>query len=424
MSNYEATLVQIDNIRKHNNADRLQCTNIFGNNIIVGLDTKVGDVGIFFPLESQIGYEFAVANDLIRRKDENGKTVGGMFGNNRRVKAQTLRGEKSMGFYMPLDALQKAFEYVGENIPTNLSIGDDIGVLGSLTISSKFEIEKKNTSTKSKNKVRSSRIVDGQFKFHFDTAQLGRNLYKLNKNDIISITWKMHGTSAIASNILCKKKLSFKDKIAKSLGFNIVDSEYSRIYSSRKVIKNEDGRDYCHFFDYDLWSETGKKFDLHKGETVYYEIVGFTSNGQEIQKKYDYNCTAYTNDVYIYRITHTNVDGVTVELPWSQVVSRSHELGFKAAPTIYYGKASDFIQDIAFDDKENWADYFYEHLASKYVYDQDSQFCRNKVPEEGVVVRVERGDGIESFKLKSFKFLQHETKQLDSGEIDLESEES
>ena len=61
MSNYAATVVQIDNLRKHENADRLQITNIFGNTVIVGLDTKIGDVGLFFPLESQIGLEFAQA---------------------------------------------------------------------------------------------------------------------------------------------------------------------------------------------------------------------------------------------------------------------------------------------------------------------------------------------------------------------------
>ena len=83
MSNYLATVVQLNNLTKHPNADRLQITNIFGNTVIVGLDAKIGDIGLFFPVESQIGLEFANANDLIRRKDENGKSVGGMFDTNR-----------------------------------------------------------------------------------------------------------------------------------------------------------------------------------------------------------------------------------------------------------------------------------------------------------------------------------------------------
>src|SRR5689334_21215218 len=103
MSNYSAVIVRISNLRPHSNADRLICTNIFGQNVIVGKETQIGDVGLFFPLESQIGEEFARANDLIRRKDENGKPAGGMFADNRRVRAQTFRGEKSMGFFIPLD---------------------------------------------------------------------------------------------------------------------------------------------------------------------------------------------------------------------------------------------------------------------------------------------------------------------------------
>lgn len=59
----------------------------------------------------------------------------------------------------------------------------------------------------------------------------------------------------------------------------------------------------------------------------------------------------------------------------------------------------------------------------KYVYDQDSQFCKNKIPEEGICVRKE-GLNIEVYKLKSFRFLEGETKSLDTGEVDTEMAES
>src|SRR5690606_26291120 len=93
----------------HSNADRLVCTNIYGNNVIVGKDTKIGDLGLYFPLEAQLGVEYAKANDLIRRKDENGKPAGGMFDDNRRVRAQTFRGEKSMGFFIPIESLNNFY---------------------------------------------------------------------------------------------------------------------------------------------------------------------------------------------------------------------------------------------------------------------------------------------------------------------------
>jgi hypothetical protein len=46
----------------------------------------------------------------------------------------------------------------------------------------------------------------------------------------------------------------------------------------------------------------------------------------------------------------------------------------------------------------------------------------NKVPREGIVVRKEHQFEFEPYKLKSFRFLEFETKQLDAGEADMESE--
>ena len=48
--------------------------------------------------------------------------------------------------------------------------------------------------------------------------------------------------------------------------------------------------------------------------------------------------------------------------------------------------------------------------------------CKNKLPEEGVVVRVE-GLDLEVYKQKSFNFLQLESKLLDENQTDIESEQ-
>lgn len=175
----------------------------------------------------------------------------------------------------------------------------------------------------------------------------------------------------------------------------------------------------------------GEKFKglLHKGEQVYYELVGYTPSGKDIQKGYDYGCEPHKVGgegefkLYIYRITQTNVDGVVTELPWHQVKHRSKELGFDTVPEIYYGYAGKQFRH-SYKKVENWRDFYLKSLSDAYVYDQDSQFCMNKVPEEGIVVRVEKGDGIENFKLKAFAFLKHESKMLDKGEADIESVES
>lgn len=421
MSNYSAIVTTITNIRPHSNADRLACTNLYGNNVIIGKDTKIGDVGLFFPLESQLGFEFAQVNDLIRRKDENGNPVGGMFGENRRVRAQKFRGENSMGFWCPLSYLYKL-----ENInPSDFDLqeGEEIETLAGYEISKKYVVKRKSNDSKSrqgKKDKKESRILPDQFKFHFDTAQLGRNLHKIEPESLIALTWKMHGTSAIVSNILCKKELNPLEKFLRWCGINIVDTEYDYVYSSRRVIKNE-GKNYQHFYDSDIWTLVGETFRgrLHKGETIYYEISGYTPEGQAIQKGFDYGCGVGEYKVYIYRITQTNADGIVTELPWHQVKHRANEIGYETVPEIYYGKAAFAIED---EVKENFGEQFLQEIGEVYVYDQRSKFCKNNVPEEGVVVRIENGDGIACLKYKSFAFYQYESKQLDKDEVDMESQ--
>lgn len=48
---YKGYVVKVQNLRKHENADRLQIATFFGNDVIVGLNTKVEDIGVYFPCD-------------------------------------------------------------------------------------------------------------------------------------------------------------------------------------------------------------------------------------------------------------------------------------------------------------------------------------------------------------------------------------
>ena len=48
--NYLAKIITINNLSKHPNADKLQCTTIDGNIIIVGLDTQLETKMVYFPI--------------------------------------------------------------------------------------------------------------------------------------------------------------------------------------------------------------------------------------------------------------------------------------------------------------------------------------------------------------------------------------
>ena len=69
---------------------------------------------------------------------------------------------------------------------------------------------------------------------------------------------------------------------------------------------------------------------------------------------------------------------------------------------------------------QKWEEEFLNELKSKYN-EKDCYICKNKVPEEGCVVRIE-GNEFEAYKQKSTRFYELETKMLDKGEVDIEEE--
>lgn len=207
--------------------------------------------------------------------------------------------------------------------------------------------------------------------------------------------------------------------------------------------------------------------------SLYYEIVGFAPDGKYIQKGYDYG---YVNEkpyksgrsfgIYIYRITTTNEDGDIFEWPMLQVKKWCQERGFKSVPLLYYGPIANLLNEKDYkliennypdssDIEKTWEevvegsnDAYLRALKlcnvssdstkfvltlgdkSKVILDRlrelylekDCFLCRNEVPGEGIVLRVEDSLEVEVYKFKSFRFLKKETEQLDSGEGDIESE--
>ena len=65
---------------------------------------------------------------------------------------------------------------------------------------------------------------------------------------------------------------------------------------------------------------------------------------------------------------------------------------------------------------------FVKLLENQYN-EKDCYICKNKVPEEGIVLRLsEKLDKFEAFKLKSFKFLEKESKDADKEISNIEDE--
>lgn len=418
--NYCATIVKITKLIDLDNCDNVVHANIFGNLVVVSKDTKIDDIGIFFPVECKLSDEYLSKNNLFRHSEKNVDTTKvGYFEDNGRIRAVKFRGNTSNGLFMPLGSL----DFI-KNKPT-LNLGDEFNEIDSINICEKYVIKRRESGrqnlSKSKEKLE-SKVIDGQFNLHYDTEQLGKNIREVKPESLISITSKFHGTSAVVSNALVKKQLNLFEKLLKLLKTNIIDKEYSMLYSSRRVIKNEffENKETSGFYNDDIWGITANKIYpfIPKGMSIYYEIVGFTPSGQQIQKDYDYGCEPNEHKIYIYRITNTNIDGIVQEYSAKQVQEWCENNGFNSVIELYYGYAKDLFPEIKQD--ENWGENFIEKLREKYL-EKQCTVCKNKVPNEGIVLRVDKL-GAKALKLKSFAFLQKETKDLDKGNIDMEEE--
>jgi hypothetical protein len=448
--NYLAKVVSLGKPITHPNADRLQGFIIDHARIYTDLSFKEHDICIYFPLECQIDTRIISYLNLYSDKSLNRDiTKGGFFNAKGRVRAVRLRSEPSQGFLLKaqefVDAVAtfaastQGFVPIFDKLIDVDSIGFEFDSVGNETIIKKYVIQdQRKGGIKSDKKLakKVSRVVENQFRFHIDTEHLRKNIYKVDRNDYVSITAKFHGTSVIFGKLLTYRKLSFIEKILKKLGVNINDKVYDLLYSSRRVIKNDDLNTQAnHYYSSDVWGDAAKTFEyaVQKGYTLYGEIVGYTRDGAFIQKGYDYGCIkpVYENEyvedvhyrVYVYRITFTNEDGYVSELSWRQIKEYCEHFGINHVPEYYFGKLVDFdksFKKIKSDDELNEA--VIKLLEEKYL-EKYCEFCGNRVPSEGIVLRIDKLFKFDAYKLKSFAFMELESKQLDDNIIDIESEE-
>ena len=456
---YVAYVTQLKNVRKHPNADRLQLGDCFGNTVCVNLNYFQGQVGVYFPTDGQLSMEFAKANNLLRLKDENGNNIGGyMDPEKRNVTAIRLRGEKSDGLFLPLDCLE-SFGDISE-----LQIGDTIDVFNGHEICKKYipRGKKRGDNSSQGNKTRKKKVpIAPLFMEHADTEQLAYNLSAFRPGDEIEVTLKMHGTSQRTGYLPVFKgyKPDFWGRIMNN--FNpagkvgkVAAALYERasryatpIYdwgyvtgTRRTVLKDFEGG----FYGSDTFREDHSKFfegKLLKGETVYYEVVGFISDGRpimpecsnkklndkEFEKQYgettvfSYGCeplgfkdvptevenvfireSAPQSDFYVYRMTMTNEDGDVVEYPPHFMRYRCEQMGAKTVPLFWAGRIPEDPGIFADGDPVTAGDWVMFTQAEKY-YDGPDPIGRTHV-REGVVVRIVNRPKFTAYKEKNFNF--------------------
>lgn len=303
-------------VRKHPNADRLKLATVLGCQVIVGLDSKDGDLVLYFDSNLRLSHDYLHYNNLYSSAELNADTTQkGYFGKNGRVRAQKFRGEVSNGYVAELDSLVFTFSESDSSclgdccFENSLAEGDEFTHLNGIEICSKYVIANKHVQGQPRP------VASVMFHRHWDTKQLMRELESIPEDAICYIEEKIHGTSGRVGNVLCKVKRGWK--------FWKPKEEWKIVGGTRRVDNTE-------FHLPAIRKEIEGKVapHLYKGEQIYFEIYGY-DGGKEIQPGFHYDCRGGEFKAMLYRVTLTTVDGYYIDLDREQVYQRAEELGLE-----------------------------------------------------------------------------------------------
>lgn len=409
--NYAVSVVAVGEPHDLPGLDNLVGISVFGLQALTTRGIQAGDLRLLFVCEAQIGERYAHENDLNRKAEFNKTDETGFLEQNRRVRAIKLRRHTSNALLMPLSSLA----YTGLDVST-LRVGDTFDTVGGETIVQKYELPKKAQPGQPKAKHRTT-VEEKHFPQHIDTEHLFRNWGRFVEPVQAVITQKLHGTSARYGRVPVPRSKSWLERKIINRWFKTPDTEFGHVAGSRRVIKGQPGNQ--HFYSTDVWSEYGKRLEgvIPENCVVYGELVGFTPDGEAIQKGYTYNQKPGECELFVYRVAFVNAQGIIADLSWDGVKEFCRSAGLRHTPELerIYLSPSDeleaYLKHVYLDIRLSEGDEFEE--APIPLSDQ-------KTVDEGVCVRVE-GVVPHIYKVKSPLFLEHETKQLDSGEVDLES---
>lgn len=452
---YCCTVVKIGEVQPIENSDFLAQVLVEGRTIVIRKDqVHEGDLMFYVSNECQVNADFLHHGNYYEEKTMNADPEKkGYINKYGRIRMVKLRGVLSMGILFGLAEIQRWCPNMQE-FDMEKHVGEDFDTIdGQLFVKAYVPLRKEprqHSAGKHKNqRPRFDRIIPTEFTFHYETQQLNREIDRLHPDDEVSISVKLHGTSLVMGNILTLKPrwgglyARVFPLLPKWLQFTKED--YDVIYSSRTVIKNK-YYETKHDEETDVWGEYYQllKDYIPKGYTIYGEIVGYVGGlAQMIQKGYDYGCNEGENRLMIYRVSAAE-NGRHRELNIPEVQAFIEETRKKMdsnitqgttgrplsyrlmdIPLLYEGRIGDLYPDIA--DSENWNAELLEHLkqdSANMAMEKNEPLCKNKVPREGICIRIMNDPVNECFKLKTLTFLGKEAELIDKGEIDMELQET
>ena len=120
------------------------------------------------------------------------------------------------------------------------------------------------------------------------------------------------------------------------------------------------------------------------------------------------------SDIYVYRMTMTNEDGVVVEYTPDFMRYRCEQIGVKTVPVFWKGYIRDDLktEDFVADDNGNFVEWIYAENAGEWIKNKAEQYYDGPDPigkthvREGVVVRIINRPKFCAYKHKNFLFRQ------------------
>ena len=410
--NYCATVVAAKPLLALEGLDNLVALPIFGFQALVGKATNEGELGILFTAECQLSADYCRQNNLYDKPELNADPLAkGYLSAKRRVRAIRMRGHDSSALFMPLASLAK----LGIDI-SGLAEGQQFNIIDGIEICTKYIIKTnepkvKGLRTARRSELSKKKMVAKLFPEHIDTTQWGKCAHFFKDDQELIVLAKLHGTNFRGTYQEVTYFPKWVQKFPYWFAKYFRKSRWEPIAGSRRVVKLIDN-EQSSYYSTDIYNQALQKIAhiIPKMWVIYGELVGWAGD-KEIQKNYAYNVPQGEHDLYVFRISIINDDGLMAELHWDQVVSFCKLNGLKWCPELWRGPNKDYVVE--------------NHMNIRFFesgFTDCPKLGKNAPCDEGVVIRVEGGLTPQYFKAKSPIFLGHETKMLDQDVVSIEEE--
>jgi RNA ligase (TIGR02306 family) len=321
MSTLRAEVVQVNDVVKHPNADRLEVAQVMGWTVVVGKGRfKQGDEAVYIPVDALLPEE--LENKLFP-PDSKIKL------NKHRIRSIKIRGAMSQGLLV----------HKSEVGADSFGLGHDVTQFLGVT---KFEPPEPEFGggNGTRAKVSSKSQINPYFRKYTDIENIKHYHTVFQEGEMVYISEKLHGTSArygwvpfhYEGNLGPLKALARRFFSS----FTSLVKTHQFVFGSRNVQLHTGSR--SSWYKEDVYAKILKQEDLKSklraGECVYGEIVG-----HGIQKNYAYGCKEGEHKFFAYDVM---VDGEW--LSYYDFVAFCNQRGIDRVPDLYVGPYSKAVE--------------------------------------------------------------------------------